>query len=203
MLMTHSESLTFWLQQFKAGDAAAAQPLWEEYFRRLVGLARARLQGTPTAASGPEDVALSAFASFCRGVELGRFPRLDDRDDLWQVLVMLTARKAIDVRQREMAKKRGSGRVQHVSALPGGDQEADVLDNLIGREPAPQFAFQVAEECRRLLGLLRDDQLRTIALRKMEGYTNEEIAAGIRRSVGTVERKLQLIRQAWEEEQPG
>jgi DNA-directed RNA polymerase specialized sigma24 family protein len=197
--MDHSESVTFWLQQFKAGDARAAQPLWEAYFRRLVGLAHSRLQGMPTAADGPEDVALSAFASFCRGVELGRFPRLDDRHDLWQVLVMLTVRKAIDVRERETAEKRGGGRVQHASGLPGAD-EGDALDNVVGQEPDPELAYQVAEKCRRLLGLLRDDQLRSIAVRKMEGYTNEEIAAAIGRKVGTVERKLQLIRRTWEKE---
>ena len=34
----------------------------------------------------------------------------------------------------------------------------------------------VAEETRRLLARLEDDQLRQIALDRMEGYTTEEIA---------------------------
>src|SRR5262245_28813364 len=82
-------SVTIWLSQLKAGDTAAAQHLWQGYYRRLVGLARQRLQGRPRAVADEEDVALSAFDSFCQGVERGRFPQLDDRDDLWQLLVVL------------------------------------------------------------------------------------------------------------------
>jgi hypothetical protein len=36
-------SVTGWIDRLKAGDPAAAQPLWECYFRRLVRLARRRL----------------------------------------------------------------------------------------------------------------------------------------------------------------
>jgi DNA-directed RNA polymerase specialized sigma24 family protein len=61
-------------------------------------------------------------------------------------------------------------------------------------------AAQTAEECRRLLALLPEEQLRTIAVWKLEGFTNEEIAAKIGRSVAAVERKLALIRNAWEKE---
>jgi DNA-directed RNA polymerase specialized sigma24 family protein len=198
--MSPSDSVTFWIRQLQAGDSAAAQHLWEGYFRRLVGLAQARLRGAPTAAAGPEDVALSAFHSFCRGVEAGRFPRLDDRDDLWQVLVMLTARKAVNLRKRESARKRGGGRVRQASALAADADEPDVLGEVVGREPSPEFAAQVAEECRRLLDLLGDDDLRRIALWKMEGFSNAEVAARLGRNEGTVERKLRLIRRAWERE---
>jgi DNA-directed RNA polymerase specialized sigma24 family protein len=194
--MPTSDSVTYWIGQLKAGNAQAVQPLWERYFRRLVRLARARLRGVPTQAHGPEDVALSAFDSFCRGVARGRFPRLDDRHDLWQVLVLLTARKAVNLRQQALRQKRGGGRVRHASAL------ADALAEVVGREPSPEFAAQVAEECRRLLNLLPDESLRAIALWKMEGYRNSEIAAKINRTEVTVERKLKLIRQAWEKEVP-
>src|SRR5205085_5062686 len=93
-IMSGDETVTYWLGQFQAGDRAAAQRLWERYFRRLVGLARKRLEGAPRQAADEEDVALSAFDSFCRGAERGRFPRLEDRNDLWRVLVTLTVRKA-------------------------------------------------------------------------------------------------------------
>jgi hypothetical protein len=61
--MSSSGSVTHWLQLLKAGDSAAAQPLWERYFRRLVGFARTKLQGLPRRAADEEDVALSAFHS--------------------------------------------------------------------------------------------------------------------------------------------
>jgi hypothetical protein len=59
-------SVTRWIGQLQDGDALAAQQLWQRYFHRLVSLARQRLRGAPRRAADEEDVALSAFASFCR-----------------------------------------------------------------------------------------------------------------------------------------
>jgi hypothetical protein len=90
--MASEGSVTHWLGQLCAGDQAAAQPLWERYFQRLVDQARARLRATPRRVADEEDVALSVFDSFCRGAERGRFPQLSDRDDLWRLLVVITGR---------------------------------------------------------------------------------------------------------------
>ena len=196
--MSADGSVTFWIGQLKAGDPAAAQRLWQGYFQRLVGLARKRLQGAARRVADEEDVALSAFDSFCRGAARDHFPRLNDRDDLWQLLVMITARKAVDLRQHEGRRKRGGGAV-HVEAGPGGDATSvdDALGQVIGREPTPEFAAQVAEECRRLLDLLAEPELRAVALAKMEGYTTEQIAEQLGCVPRTVERKLALIRRLW------
>jgi DNA-directed RNA polymerase specialized sigma24 family protein len=184
--MSSDRSVTFWIGRLKAGDSLAAQKLWEGYYGRLVGLARAKLRGAPRRAADEEDVALSAFDSFCRGAERNRFPQLADRGDLWQLLLMITARKAIDLRQHEGRKKRGGG-------APAGNSD-DLLSQVVGREPTPEFAAQVADECRRLLDTLDDPELRQIALWKMEGDTNEDIAGRLGVVVRTVERKLHLIR---------
>jgi DNA-directed RNA polymerase specialized sigma24 family protein len=180
-------SVTLWLEQLKAGDPAAAKPLWDCYFARLVALARARLRSAGRTAADEEDVALSAFDSFCRGAEAGRFPQLGDRDDLWQVLFLLTTRKVIGLVRRETRAKRG-----------GQDRVAQPADAVVAADPTPEFAAEVAEECERLLGLLRDGRLREVAVWKMEGYTNVEIAEKLGRSVPTVERKLAAIRAIWE-----
>ena len=74
-----------------------------------------------------------------------------------------------------------------------------VLQEVIGREPTPQFSLQVAEEFDNLLEMLEDATLRTVAVSKMEGYTSAEIAQKLNCTVRTVERKLRLIRQIWEE----
>ena len=42
--MSSIGSVTQWLRMLQAGDQAAARPLWERYFRRLVGLARRKLR---------------------------------------------------------------------------------------------------------------------------------------------------------------
>jgi DNA-directed RNA polymerase specialized sigma24 family protein len=143
-------------------------------------------------------VALSAFDSFCRGASKGHFPQLTDRDDLWQVLVLLTARKAYRLRKHEGRQKRGGGEVRHFSELT--DEEAGVVE-VIGREPAPEFAAQVAEECRLRLQALSDEGLRAVALAKLEGYTNAEVASKLGVAKRTVERRLTLIRTLWREEE--
>jgi DNA-directed RNA polymerase specialized sigma24 family protein len=194
--------VTHWLNLVQAGDPAAAQPLWERYFRRLVGLARGRLQALPRrAAADEEDVALSAFDSFCRGAAAGRFPQLGDRDDLWRLLATITARKAQRLVRAEHRQKRGGGRVQGESALtPPGEPGAGAgLDWAADDGPTPEFAAQVAEEYCALLARLGDDQLRAIAQRKLEGYTNREIAEQLGCAPATVERRLALIRRLWQE----
>jgi DNA-directed RNA polymerase specialized sigma24 family protein len=198
--MSMGGSITSWIEQLKGGDREVAQRLWEVYFRRLVPLARARLQGTVRVAADEEDVALSAFGSFCRGAEAGRFPQLHDRDDLWRLLVTLTERKAIGLIRHERRQKRGGGIVRSSEApadRDGSEETEAVLDRLVGREPTPEFAALVADECRRLLDGLGDAELRTIAVWKMEGYTTEEIALRLGRVPRTVERKLRMIRSLW------
>jgi DNA-directed RNA polymerase specialized sigma24 family protein len=185
----------------KEGDHAAAQPLWERYFDRLVGLAKAKLADGRRRAADEEDVSLSAFDSFCRGAAAGRFPKLADRDDLWRLLVTLTARKAFDQMRDEYRLKRGGGTVVGQSAFsaPDSDDEA-AFERFVGREPTPESAAMVAEECRRLLDCLKSEELRSIAISKMEGYTNAEIAQRLDCATTTVERKLQRIRAQWQAE---
>jgi DNA-directed RNA polymerase specialized sigma24 family protein len=172
----------------KAGDRAAADRLWGAYMRRLISLARGKLGGSPRGIADEEDVALSAFDSFYRRAEAGQFARLSDRDDLWQVLVLITERKAIDLMRREGRKSRGEGRVHSLDAA-----DARVAD----RGPTPEFAALVADEFRSLLESLGDDSLRRVALAKMEGYTNREIAGRLGCIEQTVERKLRSIRRIW------
>src|SRR5262249_53794237 len=93
--MSSAGSITLWLTQLKTGDQMAAQKLWECCLDRLVRLARKKPQSLPRRAADEADVVLSAFDSFCRGAEQGRFPQLADRDDLWQILVMITAAKPL------------------------------------------------------------------------------------------------------------
>ena len=197
-------SVTRWLDALRGGDLDAAQPLWERYFARLVGLARARLRTrrSPGAAEDEEDAALSAFDSFCRAATEGRFPRLDDRDDLWRLLVAITERKAADQLRRARRLKRGGGRVRTEGDLAAGgpDDEAAGLDRIAGPQPTPEFAAEFAEEYRRLFEVLRDEDLRRIAVSKLEGYTVDEIAAQLGCARRTVARRLELIRTLWRAE---
>jgi len=192
--MSSEGSVTHWLDALLDGNQAAAQQLWERYFQRLVELARHKLRNTPKRIADEEDVALSAFDSFCRNVEKGRFPKLADRDSLWRLLMVITARKAAGLRRFEGRQKRGG------DSTPAEESENSCLDWVLSREPDPGFAAEVAEECERLLRKLGAADLETVALRKMEGYTVEEIAVELGCVPRSVKRKLRLIRGIWESE---
>ena len=195
--MSSAGSVTHWISRLQAGDHAAAQQLWQRYFRRLVGLARHKLRDAPRRVADEEDVALSAFDSFCRGAEQGHFPDLRERNNIWRLLVNITARKALHLLAREGRLKRGGGKVRGESALRDA-AEGEGIEAVVGHEPTPEFAAQVAEECQRLLGRLGDEQQRAIAVWKMEGHTNEDIAARLGCALATVERRLRLIRKTWD-----
>jgi DNA-directed RNA polymerase specialized sigma24 family protein len=125
-----------------------------------------------------------------------------DRDDLWQLLVVIAGRKASNLAKHERRERRGGGKVRHASTLPDADvsEKGHRFADLIGRDPEPALAAQVVEEYERLLDGLGDDVPRSVAVWKLEGYTNAEIAAKLGRAPPTVERKPRLIREAWEQE---
>jgi DNA-directed RNA polymerase specialized sigma24 family protein len=190
-------SITVWLDSLKRGDDDAARELWNRYFQRLVGLARSKLGNSSNRMADEEDAALNAFDSFCRGAEQGRFQQLRDRDDLWQLLVVITVRKALDQRNHERRQKRGGGRTGPGSSA---DLTLQQWDEVLGGEPTPELAAMVAEEFSRLLSLLRDDELQSIALLKMEGYANHEVAEQLGCARRTVQRRLHLIKLLWQQE---
>jgi RNA polymerase sigma factor (sigma-70 family) len=194
-MLSPSHSITRCIDMLKRGDRAAAEELWDSYIHRLVALARLRLGGMARRAADEEDVALSAFDSLCRRAEGGRFARLTDRDDLWRILVLITERKAIDLMRREGRQSRGDGRVVAFS-----DVESQRPDDVVDPGPTPEFAAQVVDEFRELLERLGDDSLRSVALAKMEGYTNKQIADRLGCIEQTVERKLRSIRKIWSAE---
>jgi DNA-directed RNA polymerase specialized sigma24 family protein len=135
--------------------------------------------------------------TFFAGAAEQRFPQLTDRNDLWALLVLITRRKAVAYVRHGTRLKRGGGEVAGESSLttPGGGEGS--LDALMGDEPTPAFAAEVAEECRRLMDLLGDDVLRTVATLKMQGHTVEEIAEKTDTTRRTTERRLQIIRGKW------
>jgi DNA-directed RNA polymerase specialized sigma24 family protein len=199
--MSSDDSVSRWIDEVKKGNHAGAEALWERYFPCLVRFARERLRGLPRRASDEEDVALSALDSFCRAAERGRFPDLADREGFWRLLLQMTARKAADVVRHETRDVRGGGQVLSESALgdDGSTWGAQGLARIADEHVGPELAAVLAEECQRLLGQL-EPELQPVALAKMEGFANAEIAEQLLCSVRTIERRLQLIRRIWEQE---
>ena len=113
----------------------------------------------------------------------------------------ITAKEAVTQMRREGRLKRGGGQVRGESIFEGmGTSIPGGIDQVLRTQPTPEFLAMVDEEHHRLLESLRDDQLRKVAVLRMEGYSNEEIASELEMSVRSVERKLKLIRDQWSQE---
>ncbi len=186
--------VTAWLRKLEAGHDHAAQRLWDVFFERLVRLVQDRMRATDRRVADPEDVALSAFASFCRGVENQRFPELSNRQGLWRLLVSITIHKLLHL-QRDQNRLKRRGHFRAIELPTDSDTERSAVDQIISREPTPEFAAQVAEQYDLWMRALNSEELTRLAIWKLEGFTNDEIAAKCGRTTRTIERKLNLIRK--------
>jgi RNA polymerase sigma factor (sigma-70 family) len=196
-----TDSISEWLEGLKAGEAEAALKLWNRYSAELLRVAKERLGTSPRGMGDEEDVALSVFGSVFRGVAEGRFGNISNRDELWWLLLTITNRKSVDHIRRETAQKR-----LHRAEQAGGRHAATAvsarlsLNDLVCSSPTPDFLAALQEQYLRLLNVLRNDQVREIAVLRIEGYNVAEIAQRLAVSQRAVERKLQLIRAQWRRE---
>lgn len=186
-------SITEALARLRRGDASAAAAIWERFFPRLVGLARTSLAGRPQRMADADDAVQSAFISFWEHAVRGDLGTALDRNDLWNLLGVITVRKARKQARREAALKRGGGQILGENDLHGLQGEALPLAELAAAIPAQEFDLH----CEELLQAL-DTELRTFAILRLFGYLNREIAKLLACTERKVERKLQVIRLQWE-----
>ncbi|MDX1928012.1 MAG: sigma-70 family RNA polymerase sigma factor [Pirellulaceae bacterium] len=182
------------LERLRAGDDRAVSVLWEQYFRRMLFVARKKLGGAQRRVRDEEDIALSAFKSFCLGFKKGRFASADEDCDLWPLLVTITINKAIDHLRRENRQKRSSE--NEVAAGP-----LDVPVDVLSSESAPELQLITDESFEKLLAALDatgDLDLKRLALLKLENHPATELAAELGCTVRTVQRKLKTIREIWQ-----
>ena len=200
--MSVDDGVTRWLRELEAGDQDAARLLWQRYYRELVELARARLGQTPRRIADEEDIALSALRCLYEGAAKGQFAAVVNRQELWQLLATITVRKVINQHRLLKKQKRGGGRVRGDSVLDvrDGDGGGVGFDEILGDAATPEVLAIAVEEYQRLMCVLDDDRLRTIAQCKLEGHRNEEIAERLGLACRSIERKLQRIREIWESE---
>lgn len=202
LIMSQDHSITLWIADLKEGDDDQAQrEIWKRYFQRLMGLARLKLGDAPRRAEDEEDVAVSALHCFFAGVGAGKFPELRDRTNLWPLLAKIAARKAINQRRGALRQKRGGGRVRGESLfVDADDASAWGLAEVLADDITPAHLVELEEQRSRLFAALPDDTLREVALKKLEGHQNAEIADQLSVTERTVERKLQRIRNLWTQE---
>jgi DNA-directed RNA polymerase specialized sigma24 family protein len=192
--MTSGSSVTTWLDRLRAGDAAAAEPLWRRYYGDLVRLAGRHLSGQARGGADGEDLAAAAFQDFCAGAAAGRFPKIHNRDDLWRLLLTITVREVRDHVRYETRDRRDSRRT--IAAGDLFDLAGADLDRLAGDSPDPALAAAVADTLAHLLARLPED-LRGAARDQLDGYSAVDSARRQSCSLRTVERRRQRIREFW------
>jgi RNA polymerase sigma factor (sigma-70 family) len=175
---------------------AAARQIWDRYFRDLLALARNNLDKRIRLRTDEEDVAQSMFKSFCLRQQRGEFD-LAGRDELWKLLVTITLRKARNAANAQRREKRDVGRERTLSAGDDADSPLWALEQMETAGPSPAEAVVLNEALERRLQSLADPELREIALWRLEGYTNAEIAARLDCTERSVERRLARIRTLW------
>lgn len=190
-------SITQLVDRLSAGDRAAADRLVQLFLPRLVALAAKTLSSGAVRFAGPEDAVQSALLSFWNGAQRGAFEQPLHRDQLWNLLGLITVCKVRKQLRRERAKKRGGGRVLAEGDLAAVNANGNALrlDELLAEMPAQDFDLH----CDELLARL-DDDLRQIAVLRLLGYSTAEIAGQLNCTQRKVQRKLALVGLHWQQE---
>jgi DNA-directed RNA polymerase specialized sigma24 family protein len=189
-----STEISEWIAQAKKGNREAAMHLLQHYFEDLVRQARKHLHQDARRAADEDDIALSAFDSVYRGIEGQRFPRLNDRGNLWGMLLFKTRTKALNWNKHEALRH---------PPLTEDDVSRLFCDGEVARDISPADAAVFADEVRRLLAGLPEEPdrpLRSVARRLLEGQAPAEVARALGCLAADVERWRDLVLARWKRE---
>ena len=181
------------MKRVEAGDGDAEMCLWDAFHQKLLSHVenRIRRRGVPTGMMDEEAITLSALESVFKCAKEGRLRDIDDWTELSRLVYAMTNRKFVDHWRRATKIRSQPGKL--IEALSDNSDPASNDD-----QPFDPVAFD--EELDHLLRVLPDDIHRQIAVMKLAGYSLEEIAERIGRSVPTVSRKWSIIRRMWADE---
>ncbi len=197
--MSNQSTVTQWIGQLKDGSDDAAGKLWSHFLQRLTRLVSDRLRTSSKSVADEEDVVLDTCQACFHALKEGRYHDVNSRQDLWKLLAVIAERKAID--QIRRSKKGIDGIRADISFITicGHSSVSDGFQQLPCSEPTPEFAAIIADDIRMQLEKL-DEQQAQVAILKLQGFKNREIAAQLGRSIPTIERYTRLIRETWKNE---
>lgn len=191
--MSSHASFAELMDRLRAGEDAAARAVFEQYARRLVGLARKHLDTRLAAKVDPEDVVQSAYKSFFVRHREGLL-EVGSWDGLWGILTLITLRKCADRAAYYRAEKRDYTR----EAAGAAEEEAPpLIDLALDREPSPQEAVVLAETVEALFRDLDDDE-RAILELSLQGLSTTEISDRLDRAERSVRRLRERLRKRLE-----
>jgi hypothetical protein len=201
-----------WLWSLKAYSRScsysqcAARAAYQDFLDRLIGLARARLACYGRSTPGERSETYDGSRRLLEGIRMDRLVSVDDEQDLWLILMVQADRAMVErARQRDASHdETGGGAGQyhlHWQADATGSK-------IVGPEPTLTFAAQILEEIESSLNRLDEasqptgqvdaGHLKTIAVMRLQRYTNREIAHALGCVERTVDRRIAIVKRIWE-----
>jgi RNA polymerase sigma factor (sigma-70 family) len=192
--MTVPPSFQDLLQRLESGDPEAAALLFDDFARRLIGLARRRLDERVRGKVDADDVVNSVIRTFCRRAAERPF-NLDGPDDLWALLVEITLRKCGRWNRHFRTRKRDVRREETPPRRADSEFASEPPD---AAGPRPEDEVVLRETVERLLGGL-DERTRAVCEMRLQGYEIKEITAALRCTEATINRKIRRIKDRMKE----
>lgn len=184
------------MDRLRDGEDSAAREVFSRYARRLVGLARSRLDERLAGKVDPEDVVQSAYKSFFVRQRAGEL-EVGNWQGLWGLLTLITIRKVADRAAYYQAGKRDLAREL---PPPSGSDQAPAWQLAIAHEPGPEEAAVLAETVEELMRELDGDERPVLEL-SLQGFSAAEISEQLGRAERSVRRLRERIRKRLEERQ--
>ncbi len=196
-------SVTRWIPGLKHGNQEAQAWVLARYYQRVLRQADERLGRTPRRAHDEEDVASEVFQQFLQQAQSNGFRQLEDRTDLEGILLLLTQRRATDLFRKTVARRKfevgESALGNAINGPANGPLDAQSCERSIDAEGT--LTRELAETIRGLFHSIECQELKLeqIAILRLQGYSADEIADQVGELRRTVYRRLELIRDRWQE----
>ena len=175
------------MRRLRAGDQAAAATLFNRFTNRLIGLARLRLDARLRQKVDPEDVLQSVWKSFFLRHAEGQFA-LDNWDNLWSLLTVITGARTRPWRDRFRAAGRDVAR-----EAAAGPAESGLSWEALARDPTPAEVLMLTETVEHLMGGVNEADREIVSL-SLQGYTVAEIVEQTGRAQRSVYRVLEQVK---------
>jgi RNA polymerase sigma-70 factor (ECF subfamily) len=185
--MAEERSFGEWMSLLRTQDEEAARHVFQSYARRLIGLAKTKLDPLVRRRVDPEDVVQSVFRSFFQRYEEGRWD-LRDWNGVWAMLTCITVRKC--GRQNEFGRAACRDVHREVEAPAGGEDSAIQSREPAAPEPSPESAALLTELVEQMFAAFKEHE-RPIVARILQGET----PAAISQQVGCSESKVYRLQR--------
>ncbi len=185
---TIEPEITACLLRVRSGSTDAFVILFNFYIQRLRGYVVGRLSDRDRGEGIEDD--LSVETMYCLWFDLsgGRFSKVNNRDELWYAIMRIAKSRMID-RHRYLSRiRRAAIKTISLSSLVIGSKTQSEIDQFIIYD-----AWKLFTES------LEDQQLKELVRMKMDGLSSDVVAEQLGLVPRTVQRKLKIIRELWED----